>query len=412
MVKSTDLDTETDIDTTIFMTLTSTTTVATDTAQISWSKTTLTTQQVISRAITISKSLSTSTEPLTESTSATDDLETSSIPIKKSTSTTASIATTVHPSDYSTRLQFGDIPSSNSSQVGVAIGVPIAVFIIFFISLGIWYFLRLKRAKNANKTMVANNKAFTFDPFDDYNNNYVIPKQRHAFMNQSSDTLNEKPYPNLFSPTNYLNTAKELEMYQQQQQQQQVKNQGYGPKFRNQLNRLSRMWPKRDKSQEFSSKPYENQDYQSKLSHQEPQTRTHQVIEEPQQPNCVKQMSMITPIFLKKFNLKNLQLNEQNPKIKPQTINIPHSQESQKLNIQSHFTSSNYSILSNQSKYIVIKNYNKNLNDEISIEIGQKCHILEKYSDGWCKINLISKSSNGNYHEITGLVPRMCLQKV
>ncbi|KAI5951256.1 FUS1 [Candida jiufengensis] len=409
--------TSSDTDTTILMTLTSTTTLTTDTSDtiyISWSKTTLTTQQVIRSAITLSKPQPTTSETK-DSTDSITDQSTSSTPsntnsitsdsTNETSSTKTTKVTTLAPSDYSSRLQFGDIPSSNSSQVGVAIGIPISIFIIFFISLGVWYFLRLKNAKKKSKTIGNtnnNSKSFTFDPFDDLNYNLSKNQQRHAFMNQSSDTLNEKPYPNLFSPTNYLHTAKELEMYQQQQQQQQ-RQQGYGPRFKNQLNRLSKMWPKRDRQQELSASKIYNQHQQPQPPPQ-PRDLHLEELQNPQ-PNLFKRMSMITPIFLKQFNLKSTQ---NDPSIRPQFINIPISTQSQTIQPQRS--------CSNQSYYIVIKSYLKNLNDEISINVGEKCIILEKHSDGWCKIKLIKNYiSDGeliNNNEIEGLVPRMCLQKI
>lgn len=63
--------------------------------------------------------------------------------------------------------------------------------------------------------------------------------------------------------------------------------------------------------------------------------------------------------------------------------------------------------------YKVIRPYIKNLDDEISIKLGDKVRILKEHSDGWCFIKIIrgtedSKRTNSNQ----GIIPRLCLQKI
>lgn len=68
-----------------------------------------------------------------------------------------------------------------------------------------------------------------------------------------------------------------------------------------------------------------------------------------------------------------------------------------------------------QSLYTVIRSYNKSLGDELNIEIGDKAVILEKHSDGWCKIRLVRMGKDYYNHQLSldiGLVPKMCLQKI
>ena len=68
-----------------------------------------------------------------------------------------------------------------------------------------------------------------------------------------------------------------------------------------------------------------------------------------------------------------------------------------------------------QSLYTVIRSYNKSLGDELNIEVGDKAVILEKHSDGWCKIRLVRMGKDYYNHQLSldiGLVPKMCLQKI
>ena len=64
--------------------------------------------------------------------------------------------------------------------------------------------------------------------------------------------------------------------------------------------------------------------------------------------------------------------------------------------------------------HTVIKPYTKGLDDELTIRSGDKCVVLEKFSDEWCKIQLRRK----NGHELSeadwkiGLVPRKCLERI
>ncbi|KAI3402789.2 FUS1 [Candida oxycetoniae] len=366
------------------MTLTRTATLSDESTgpsyqDVSWIETTVTREQVLLVPVTNSMMYTTTSASASSSlgsfTTSMSKLplssDTASLSHQNSANTETSSTETKEAttSDYSSRLQMGDIKTSNSSQVGIAIGIPIAVFVIFFIALGVWYYFRLRKSKkrlDSNKE--AHSKIFSFSPA------YVTRLEPGS--RSSSDTLAEKPYPVIFSPTNYLKTAKDLEMYQQQNNRK--------PEFRDHLKRLSRVWPARNKSNEKD-----------------------------QDNPIARPVSMLTPVFLKKFILGK-ESEERPAKVRPQVLKIPSPhQEGDDITMQEPIDLKKQDS-SNQSIYIVIKHYSKNLPDEITIDIGDKCVILQKHSDGWCKIRLVGHNSDDEVTSGggTGLVPRMCLQKM
>ncbi|KAG5417690.1 FUS1 [Candida metapsilosis] len=367
-------------DATLIMTITRTATLTSETISsddvfVSWRETTITTEQVVSKAVTVSPS-----SPISSREESTHSISTrtlaspssTNLEFQQSLSQTSSALNvpTSATSELTSGLQFGDIPTSNSTQVGIAVGVPIAIFAVFFIAMAVWYFLRLRKSK---RNLDQNNFDSTSRNLDLVNENYSRP---------SWETLTEKPYPVVFSPTNYLHTDKEFQVYEQQKPQK-------TSNLRNQLNRLSRLWPIKDKEQETT-----------------PQA----------QSSLFKRMSVLTPVFLKKFNLGDRSHGNKEV-IKSQVLDIPTGQGHVPPNPGTHFNFKNddkQDTLSGTKMYIVFKPYTKSLGDELTIRIGDKCTVLEKYSDGWCKIQLHKK--NGlDLHSLsreTGLVPWMCLRSI
>ncbi|CAI5757271.1 unnamed protein product [Candida verbasci] len=172
-----------------------------------------------------------------------------------------------------------------------------------------------------------------------------------ANSHDEETTLSEKPYPIVFSPGAYMK-----EPYKQQAPPP--------PEPQTKLNRLSQMF-------NF-----------------------------PIRGNY--RMSVITPVLLKKFNLgkkddEDTVKAQSIPKVEPPlpSFKLPPVAGSE-LSTSSYYE---------QSIYTVIKSYTRRLGDELSINLHDKCIILEKHSDGWCKIRMI-------YDYKEGLVPKMCLQKI
>ncbi|KAL6451067.1 FUS1 Nuclear fusion protein FUS1 [Candida maltosa Xu316] len=266
------------------------------------------------------------------------------------------------PSDVpnQSNLNSTSVPStSKSTQVGLAVGIPIAIFSIFFIALGVWYFIRSRKRK-AQKEKSMNSQY--------YNNS-----------NHSDETLTiQKPYPTIFSPGAYL--------HHQEKQVDEIpeRKHGFG-------DRLSKLFPIRSKE-----------------------------VDKPQDNTFMNRVSVITPVLLKKFNLKKTE-EDQNT-IKPQVVTLPEKSYGyvptvkSKLNLPPTISvgsndSDNTSM--DQSLYMVIRSYHKSLSDELDIEVGDKVIILEKHSDGWCKVKIL-RTAKGYFQQplTTGMVPRMCLQKI
>lgn len=81
--------------------------------------------------------------------------------------------------------------------------------------------------------------------------------------------------------------------------------------------------------------------------------------------------------------------------------------------VVTHTLLSSASIINRDDKmYKVIKPYVKNLDDEISIKVGDRVRILTEHSDGWCSARLIEENEYSNYTSPKqGVIPRLCLQK-
>ena len=376
-----------DGDTTIYMTLTSTSTLGGKSAStnqasktephISWAVQTLQTTIVTSSPITKYVTLSNTDTSLMSSDSTSSKL----INTKKVIGSSSADAT-ISPSQsdflsptaskkvgaVSTipiQNSFSDVSYSTgnrSLQIGLAIGIPIAIFSIFFIVLGIWYYIRERKRKR--KTLSFNEK-------------YYKPRESDATLTA------DKPYPVLFSPGAYFKDERQYEL----------------PQKRDRLTiRLSKSFPIRKKEKEISSTV-----------------------------NFAKRMSVLTPIFLKKFNLKKT-VEENNETVKPQILSIPENprenamKPTDNLNLPPVITIGSSGldpvrggISPEQSLYTVIRSYNKSLGDELNIEVGDKAVILEKHSDGWCKIRLVRMGKDYYNHQLSldiGLVPKMCLQKI
>ena len=120
-------------------------------------------------------------------------------------------------------------------------------------------------------------------------------------------------------------------------------------------------------------------------------------------------------------------VEENNETVKPQILSIPENprknamKPTDNLNLPPVITVGSSGldpvrggISPEQSLYTVIRSYNKSLGDELNIEVGDKAVILEKHSDGWCKIRLVRMGKDYYNHQLSldiGLVPKMCLQK-
>lgn len=76
-----------------------------------------------------------------------------------------------------------------------------------------------------------------------------------------------------------------------------------------------------------------------------------------------------------------------------------------------------FSKYKNDKVYIVKKNYEKNLADELSITVGEFVKILARHTDGWCLIEkcdrngkVLNEDTNNYINEGRGVIPELCLQ--
>lgn len=117
------------------------------------------------------------------------------------------------------------------------------------------------------------------------------------------------------------------------------------------------------------------------------------VKDEEQRPQNFRD-SILSPMFLKRFKLRNLPDN-----IKAQSAYVddfPAPRNKRNLKLLPVVAAKG------SPSYIVIRDYTKNLKDELTVNVGQMAHILETFSDKWCKVQLATGEK--------GLVPCMCLQ--
>ena len=385
-----------DDDTTIYLTITSTSTMNTGQLQptgsgdesanvVTWvqqtSLQTLVTSLPVTLVSTVSAKQRTTSTPLTTtvivSPASTTQLTQTSLISSTISSETSSVRRIGSMSDVPNQSTFGDIPvtssTNRSTEIGLAIGIPIAIFSIFFIGLAIWYYIRSRKSKKQD-------------------NKYSFNDSYYKSRSSDETITPERPYPVVFSPGAYL--------------RQEIQSQNELPARKDRAaKRSSKMFPARKKEQEqISELP-------------------------PESSRFMKRMSMMTPIFLKKFNLGKIEEPKEDT-IKPQVLTIDSDDHKDKITNamknklylpptivigESGLDPVRGGSSPSESIYTVIRSYAKNLSDELDIEVGDKVVILEKHSDGWCKVRKIHMGKEYYAHQssqTTGLVPRMCLQKI
>ncbi|RLV93433.1 hypothetical protein JA1_002471 [Spathaspora sp. JA1] len=259
---------------------------------------------------------------------------------------------------------------NNGTKIGLAIGIPIALFSLFFIGLGVWYYFR--KNKSLKNAIVDRFKG------DD-----------HTLTNL------EKGEGNLRKENPYFSEESSSSIYINPGPQRKVNPDSIRYKWKDRLSRvISGMGNVND----------EEQQQQQEVNYN---------------PNFFKRMSMMTPSFLRKFNLQ-----KPDQDIEPQVISMVENTQYKPKKINSLFPNLQIGetldpvqggVSPNQDLYLVIRTYVKQLTDELTIKIGDKVVILKSYSDGWCNVRLV-RTGRDYYRHIdettTGLVPKICLQKV
>ncbi len=85
------------------------------------------------------------------------------------------------------------------------------------------------------------------------------------------------------------------------------------------------------------------------------------------------------------------------------TQKISHSQEDKSSRTSTESSSSTSEL---PRLMTVLATYTPNLEDELSIRIGDTVRMLEEFKDGWCVVQYV-----GQYNAAKGVVPRVCLQE-
>ncbi|CAH2352937.1 hypothetical protein CLIB1423_08S04434 [[Candida] railenensis] len=145
-------------------------------------------------------------------------------------------------------------------------------------------------------------------------------------------------------------------------------------------------------------------------------------------PYANKLSGFISPMILKKFNLcgtpvsKELPIDpsrnnsstsimkeepihpSKKPLPFPPVVNafIPASLINMENKVPEESFNSRIESIQNHSYCSVIRPYEKVLDDEVTLVVGEKVRILKTHTDGWC---LVSKEDNSR-----GVVPKLCLR--
>ncbi|EGW32441.1 uncharacterized protein SPAPADRAFT_67053 [Spathaspora passalidarum NRRL Y-27907] len=243
----------------------------------------------------------------------------------------------------------GRQPGQNSSgiKVGVAIGIPIALFSAFFLILGVWYYFHSRIPKTK-----------IFDKEETSGDNTLASIDNELKANPYLDS----------SSTLHINPGAE----------KQLDPESFRYKWKTRLSRVISMGDVNDEETDNT---------------------------------FMKRMSMMTPMFLRKFNL-------QKKDIEPPTATVHEVPKNNplfpNLRIGKTLDSAKSRINPTQSPYLVKRSYTKQLPDELTIKIGDKVEILKMYSDGWCHVRIVQTSQDYRHidDEAMGLVPKICLQKI
>lgn len=295
---------------------------------------------------------------------------------------------------------------NRSLKLGLAIGIPIAIVSILVGIILTWFYLKKKTFNKRRKGLLP------------YKNEYL----EHS--NDEKLTMNETKFQ--ASSMNLVSTKfqglNETPVQMQQGPNQQLTQ----TSVKNFFNRLSRTVNIRNVNETDVDTLNENKS------------------------------GLVSPIFLKKFNLRKsvckpndvynseerlrrtngllrsidadflsipyndskISISEKRckkplPKLPP-IINTYKSKSLHDMEkVVTHTLLSSASIINRDDKmYKVIKPYVKNLDDEISIKVGDRVRILTEHSDGWCSARLIEENEYSNYTSPKqGVIPRLCLQK-
>lgn len=257
--------------------------------------------------------------------------------------------------------------SDDSAKLGMAIGIPVGVVVLILVAVGTWYYLKSKKATNSTILPLSYNQGFHVSSSSDSNsfnqkNPYITEYKSESFGNnrgkhipfnldlELEENLERYQAKSILTPINYKSVPNRIKAEPSQW-----------------FNRLSRMVRIDDTGDETTG---------------------------------------ISPLFLKRFHL--------NKPFTPKTPKTPKHSNAAKYKNGEDFANKTLPKLPSliqmenvkeDSKFIVVEQYRKRSNDDVSIDIGDNITLLKNYPDSW---SWVKNSTTGK----AGLVPKRCLQQV
>lgn len=327
----------------------------------------------------------TSTSYFTLTSSSTMTTATSSNPTQSTTSVVALTAA----ANYSTlssirRVNLNSTGSTDSSAttIGLAIGIPFGILALFVIAFSVWFLLKKRKFANLRK------KNLQYGDFDN---------QLEQTLTANFERFKQLKFFERNPPTKKIpDTKREEEMISY------LEGPGKQLNVQRTFFRKSFLNKQMEVDQETPSLP---SPYVSKLS------------------------GFISPMILKKFNLCGTPTSEESPKELqnrnnsslrvgmndsihpskkplpfPPVVNTykPSSLHNMENTMDSDSFKDRMDSLQDQSICTVIRAYEKGLDDEVNLVVGEKVKILRSHSDGWC---LVRKEDNTK-----GMAPKLCLR--
>lgn len=339
----------------------------------------ITPTQTLTRSGTTTSTITlTSTSTLKSKTTSSTQLDTSQSDFTQSTS---SLLTSTMPTTLSTNIVN---TSSGSSTIGLAIGIPIAILSLFALVIGGWIFWKKKKFSK---------KRLQDLPFRDDSDNHLDRTLSNTNPYEKYSTRQPNNYPQrppLSEHLEYRDGAKKLINVEKNFSRKSFLNRGNAS-----LTQLAS--PVADPAETRGNLSY------SRFS------------------------GFISPILLKKFNLmqsqeqssptESLERQRPTPPLPPllkKPLPFPPVINTNKSYTPSSLRNMENAVLSNlhpigdrfqsleDQVYTVIRPYNKALNDELTIALGDKVNIVKSHSDGWCYI----RKEDGT----EGMIPKLCLK--
>ncbi|KAK6455551.1 uncharacterized protein RJT20DRAFT_141439 [Scheffersomyces xylosifermentans] len=408
---------EDDGDITILMTITSTYTLGDGETIPSTSSRKHTTEYVtktLIKSVAAKTSTSTSKEPSNSSSSSQEvpQLEVSSSSLNESFDTEIAATTTVSRETPSTSqlalsLSRGFSDSGKSTKLGLAIGLPVAIFSVFLIII-IGFFVMKRKGVFGKEKMVMNYSGQYYNYSEENKGGSPLTKLEKSGFDEKKTDATENIRKIVLPLQMQLTSESEYSLSLAHGTDKRAKRQSLGNFFRDRLSKVIRI-----------------QDIQDEESQIETTILTRTPLGMPGQKSLA-----FSPLFLRRFHLgkgKDPVGLQPSSSIKPQVISVPLEEPEKALKLDQRrkrdgqYFSKNKSKLNlppivasdisldpgvrRQIQYLVVKDYSKKLDDELSITVGQRAFILRLDAAGWCKAKLLRTGEEG-------IVPINCLQKI